>query len=167
MRRIRVSSQLSASHREELERIVFFNPDQGLVTAPLLASVHRYGVPTIVEEDGCLRFRVEAYGPLQTFYAFDDSATPARLAGVAMFTRENRVSIVVLHLAAHEDYTAKGRWANAWVVPQLVAAIRDACLRTRGIRALRILYPHETRMVLRSARAASPGQSSRRVRPGR
>ena len=167
MRRIRVSSLLPASHREELERIVFFNPGQGLVTAPLLASVHRYGVPTIIEEDGCLRFRVEAFGPLQTLYAFDDSASPARLAGVAMFTRENRVCIVVLHLAAHEDYTAKGRWANAWVVSHLVAAIRSAGLRTRGVRSLRILYPHETRMELGPRRLPRPVRVARRMQKGR
>ena len=138
MRRIRVSSLLPASFRDELERIVFFNPEQELVTAPLVASVHRYGVPTIFEEDGWLRFRVSAVGLLQTLYAFDDSKAPAPLVGVAMFTRETLASVVLIHLAVHEDYTVRGRWSDAWVVSHLVAAIRGACLRTRGIRTLRV-----------------------------
>ena len=62
MRQIRVSSLLPASYRDELERIVFFNPKQGLVTAPLVESVRRYGVPSIVEEEDRLRFRVSAFG---------------------------------------------------------------------------------------------------------
>jgi hypothetical protein len=154
MRKIRVSSVLPVSFRDELERIVFFNPEQKLVTAPLVASVHRYGVPAIVEDGGCLRFRVDAFGPLQTLYAFDETGDPTRLVGVAMFTRESATTIVILHLAAHEDYTSQGKWAGVSVVAQLVAAIRGVSLRTHGIRTLRILYPHEIR--LQVARPARP-----------
>jgi hypothetical protein len=156
MARIRVTSLLPAALRDELERIVFFNPGQRAVAAPLVRSIHRYGVPTIVEEDGVLRFHVRAVGPVQTLYAFDDSQSPPRLVGVAMFTREKRMRVVLLHLAAHEDYTARGHWGKAWVVPYLVAAVRDASLRTRGVRELRILYPHEARLALRRAPATKP-----------
>ncbi len=155
MRKIRVSSVLPVSYRNELERIVFFNQEQNLVAAPLVDSVHRYGVPTIVGENGCLRFRVSAFGRLQSLYAFDDMTAPARLVGVAMFVRDAPPSIVVLHLAAHEDYTARGKWAHASVVVQLLAAIRSACLCTRGIETLTVLYPHEIRLRLRSTVPAS------------
>ena len=148
MRKIRVSSVLASSFRDELERIVFFNPEQSLVTGPLLTSIQRYGIPSVVEDDHGLRFSVKAFGLLQTLYAFDDDEEGARLAGVAMFTRPRRTSIVIIHLAAHEDYTAKGKWSNASVVGHLVAAIRAASLRTRGVRTLRIPYPHEVRLDL-------------------
>ena len=155
MRKIRVSSVLPVAFRDELERIVFFNPEQSLVTAPLLASVQRYGIPSIVEDAGCLRFRVTAFGLLQTLYAFDETDEAPRLVGVAMFTRESRASLVILHLAAHEDYTSQGKWADVAVVAQLVAAIRVASLRTHGIRTLRILYPHEVRLAVRAQRSGS------------
>jgi hypothetical protein len=174
MRKIRLSSVLAASFRDELERIVFFNPEQGSVTAPLLDSVHRYGVPSIVEEDGCLRFRVDAFGMLQTLYAFDETEPPASLVGVAMFARDKRASLLVLHLAVHEDFTSQGKWANAGVVGQIVAAVRGAAIRTRGIRTLRILYPHEIRFDLRVAPAVPPrrpgprsGERRPRPRPAR
>jgi len=156
MRKIRVSSLLAVSFRDELERIVFFNPEQELVTAPLLASVQRYGIPSIVEDGASLRFRVTSFGPLQTLYALDESEEPERLAGVAMFTRESATSIVVLHLAAHEDYTSLGKWADVAVVAQLVSAIRNAAMRTHGIRTLRLLYPHELRLQVRPR----PGRAS-------
>jgi hypothetical protein len=150
MRKIRLSSVLPPSSRDELEHIVFFNPEQNLVTAPLLSSVHRYGVPSILEKDGCLRFCVKAFGLLQTLYALDESEDGTRLAGVAMFTRPRRSSIVIIHLAVHEDYTAKGRWASASVLGHLLAAIRLAGLCTRGVRTLRIPYPHEVDLRLRA-----------------
>jgi hypothetical protein len=151
MRKIRVSSVLPVSYRNELERIVFFNQEQKLVTKPLVDSVHRYGVPTIVEDNGYLRFSVSAFGRLQSLYAFDDTTARARLVAVAMFVRDAPSSIVVLHLAAHEDYTARGKWAHASVVVQLLAAIRSSSLRTRGIETLTVLYPHEIRLRLHPA----------------
>jgi hypothetical protein len=141
VRQIRVSSELSISFRDELERIVFFNPEQRLIASPLVESVHRYGVPSIVDDGACLRFRVDAFGLLQTLYVFDETSVPTRLVGVAMFTRESSASMVILHIAVHEDYTLQGKWADVAVVLQLVDAIRGAALRTRGIRTLRALYP--------------------------
>ena len=163
MRKIRLTSVLAVAFRDELERIVFFNPEQSAVAAPLVESVHRYGVPEIVEEDDCLRFRVQAFGLLQTLYALDETESPAALVGVAMFTRDRQRNLLVLHIAAHEDYTSQGKWAAVGVVGQLIAAVREAALRTSGIRTLRILYPHEIRFELRDAPAA-PARRSKAVR---
>jgi hypothetical protein len=149
MRNIRISSLLSRSYRDEVERIVFFNPEQGLVTGTLVDLVHRYGVPAIVEDGEHLRFRASAFGVLQTLYAMDSSEQPERLVGVAMFTRTRRSTMLVLHLAVHEDYTSRGKWGSETVVAQLFNAIRNLSLRTRGVRSLRILYPHDVRFDLR------------------
>jgi hypothetical protein len=156
---------LPVAFRDELERIVFFNPEQGSVTAPLVASVHRYGVPSVVEEDGCLRFRVQAFGMLQTLFALDETESPAALVGVAMFTRDRRKNLLVLHIAAHEDYTSQGQWAATGVVGQMIAAVRETAMRTSGIRTLRILYPHEIRFELRDA-PASPARRPKAPRRG-
>jgi hypothetical protein len=157
MRNIRISSLLGGSFRDELERIVFFNPEQGLITRTLVDLVRRYGVPAIVDESDYLRFRVDAFGMLQTLYAIDGTETPERLVGVAMFTRARRDSMLVLHLAVHEDYTSQGKWSSEAVVARLIAAIRDLSLRTRGVRSLRILYPHEMRLALRAPTRARSG----------
>jgi hypothetical protein len=148
-RRIRLSSLLPSSFREELERIVFFNPEQQAVMARLVEAVHRFGVPAIVEEQDHLRFQVPALGMLQTLYALDETDGEPRLAGVAMFTRDGLATIVVLHVALHEDYTVHGRWAAAAVVGRLLAAIRGAALRTHGIRMLRVPYARENAIDLR------------------
>lgn len=148
-RRIRLSSELASAFRDELERIVFFNPAQSSVTAHLVASVHRFGAPSIVEERDRLRFRVSALGMLQTLYALDETDGEPRLVGVAMFMRDGPATIAVLHLALHEDYTAHGKWAASAVVGRLLGAIRGAALRTHGIRTLRIPYPHEIEIALR------------------
>ncbi len=148
MRDIRITSQLHRSYRDELERIVFFNPEQGLITRTLVDLVRRYGVPSIVEDGDQLRFRASAFGMLQTLYAMDSTDQPERLVGLAMFTRTKRGSMLVLHLAVHEDYTSRGKRGGAAVVARLFTAIRNLALRTRGVRSLRILYPHDVRFDL-------------------
>lgn len=152
MRNIRLSSMLGSSYRDELERIVFFNPEQNLITRTLVDLVRRYGVPEIVEHAGGLRFRSRGLGMLQTLYAFGGPDEAEHLLGVAMFTRLKRSNLVVVHLAVHEDYTSRGKWSSEAVVAQLIRAIRKAGLRTRGVKSLRILYPHEIRFDLDSGR---------------
>ena len=48
---------LPIEYRVELERIVFFNPDQSRVKESLVVSVRRYGVPSIVEDGPHLRLK--------------------------------------------------------------------------------------------------------------
>ena len=148
MRTLQFSSLLPVAYRDELERIVFFNPEQSRVTASLLDSVRRYGVPSIFENDGLLRFRVPAFGPVQSLYAFDHNEQPPRLAGVVMFVRERANTMLLLHLAVHEDYAAGGARAEAWVTPRLLSTVRSVCLRTRGITTLRMLYPREMQVTI-------------------
>jgi hypothetical protein len=159
MRKIIISSVLDDTFRDELERIVFFNLEQPSVAARVVESVHRYGVPSIVHLAGTLRFRVKAFGLLQTLYALDETESVPRLVGVAMFTRESPSSIVVLHLAVHEDYSSQGKWAATGVVAQLLGAIRGAARRTHGVRRMRVLYPHEFRFPLSDRLAGSPSRA--------
>lgn len=134
---------LPIAYRDELERIVFFNPEQDRVTKSIIDSVHRYGVPLIVEEEATLRFRVPAFGPVQTLYALDTDLQPARLAGVVMFMRASLDTLLLLHLAVHEDYGARGIHSGMWVTPRLLTTVRSACRRVRGITCMRLPYRHE------------------------
>jgi hypothetical protein len=151
MGKLGFSSVLPDAYRQELERIVFFNPKQNRVRESLIDSVHRYGVPVVVVEAGTLRFRVPAFGLVQSLYALHEGEQPARLLGVAMFVRESRHSVLLLHLAVHEDYAADGVHADAWVTPRLLSTVRNACQRVRGITSLRMLYPHVVQVRIRSA----------------
>jgi len=152
MGRIRISSTLPVSYRPELERVVFFNPEQNQVRVPLVASVQRYGVPETVESGMYLRFKVRAFGEVQSLFAFDDGEGIPRLAGVVMFTRESAQSMLIVHIAIHQDYTYRGVNANAGVTAQLLNAVCELSLRVRGVETLRMLYPHHTRLVLREPR---------------
>ena len=80
-----------------------------------------------------------------------EHAGVVQLAGVAMFVREldKPDTMLLLHLAVHEDYTADGLKANEWLAARLMSVVRRICLQTRGITSLRVLYPRETQFSLR------------------
>ncbi len=147
-RRIRVSSLLSPSYRDELERIVFFNPEQGKVEKPVVTLVSRYGVPAVAEQADTLRFHLRGCRDIQSLFALDETNRPAVLAGVVMFVRESLEAVLLLHLAVHEDYGSGGIHSESWVTPRLLATVRSACKRVRGITCLRLTYPHEIQVRL-------------------
>jgi hypothetical protein len=146
---VRVTSVLPLAQRDELERITFFNPQQNRVTERLLHSVHSYGVPKIVEDGHNLRFTVRDFGQVQSLYAMDERDGSSQLVGVALFVREPQDSLLVLHMAVHEDYTVNGPWADLWITPRLMAAVRALALRIRGVHWVRFIYPHSTQIPIR------------------
>jgi len=93
--------------------------------------------------------------------------TPAQLAGVVMFVRDRDRpdTMVVLHLAVHEDYAGAGPNANQWVAPRLMSAVRSVCLQIRGITYLRVLYPSGRRIALPKANRAKPLPSLKVIVP--
>jgi hypothetical protein len=143
-----LSSVLPLAHRDELERIVFFNPQQSRFIDPVLAAVNSYGVPAIVEERDRLRLSVPAFPSIQTLYALDGPRQTAELVGVTAFVRETADSMLLLHVAVHQDYSTDGPKADEWLPVRLVSAVRDICRRTRGITWLRVLYPKHARYPL-------------------
>lgn len=155
VRKLVFSSQLPLAERDRLEDMVFFNRDQEKVRAQILACVQKYGVPAIVEDGPWLRFRVPGFSAVQSLYALDVARDADTVAGVAMFVRESSETMLLLHLAVHEEYTADGAAGEQWVAPQLIAALRAICLQTRGVGELRLLYPREVVLPIRG-----PGRST-------
>ena len=100
-----------------------------------------------------LRFKVRAFGEVQSLFAFDDMEDVPRLTGVVMFTRESTQSMLLLHLAIHQNYTYRGANANSGVTAQLLNTVCKLSLRVRGVETLRMLYPHKTQLVLRDPQA--------------
>ena len=125
-----------------------------------MASVRRYGIPETVESDMYLRFKVRAFGEVQSLFALDDEEGFPRLVGVVMFTRESAQSMLLIHIAIHQDYTYRGVNANAGVTARLLNAVCELSLRVRGVETLRMLYPHETQLVLREPRQPPEGRST-------
>jgi hypothetical protein len=98
-----------------------------------------------------VRFTVPRVPPVQTLFALDESGRLARLAAVAIFTREED-TISVLFVAVREDYVAGAANEGKKVAPRLLEQISSIASRTKGVRWLRLTYhPRDLRIAVRKA----------------
>jgi hypothetical protein len=151
--RIRFTSELALSRREELEGLLYFNENQGKVEGRLRETLRHYGSPSMVLGGAFIRFSVPNCPPVQALYALDDpedAKSASRLAGVAIYTREDVETLSVLFVAVHENYANGGTREGERVAAQLIDVIRAGAERTRGVRWMRLFYhPKDLRIELR------------------
>jgi hypothetical protein len=150
---LRFTSDVPASRKDEVERLVFFNENQHRVEARLREALQTFGAPAIVVEMGRVRFTVGRAGRVQTIYAMDESRRIPQLAGALLFTRESAATMTVLFVAVREDYVWGGARAAALVAPRLLEVAGEIAARTRGVAELRLAYhPRDLRVPVRHAR---------------
>ena len=68
------TSVLYCAQRDELESLLFFNPNQRRVRPAIQHAVERYGQPRIAEDGGRLRVRVEGLPGVQSIFALNRSS---------------------------------------------------------------------------------------------
>jgi len=138
--RIGFSSVLGAEYREELEELLFFNPQQRRALSGIDRSISEYGVPTIVVDHNHLRIAVDGLPETQTLYALDYTWEKPVLAGVMVFVRSDLENIILLHIAVREDYSRVGKYADEMLVLRLTTQLRRIAKRIKGVRAITLKY---------------------------
>src|SRR5215467_8629255 len=101
MGRLSFSSVLRSEYRDDLEALIFFNPQQERVEAAVIQCIEKYGKLGIAVDGELLRVRVEGLADIQSLFAFDGAESQAtdRLVGLIVYVRPNLETIVVLHVA--------------------------------------------------------------------
>ncbi len=138
--RIRFSSILDREYRDDLEDLMFFNPQQRKALTGINHSISEYGVPSIVETNNRLRISVEGLPESQTLFALDHSAQKPVLAGVMVYMRTDPENLVLLHIAVKEDYSRSGIYGDEMLVLRFMTQLRDIAKRIKGIRAITLKY---------------------------
>ncbi len=130
---LKIVSQLSVQYRDDLEKILFFNPRQHEVVHGIAKSVEKYGAPQIYEKEGNLCLRTERFSDFQYLYALDDAGKSPVLAGVLIFVRDPNNILEALHIAVAESYIAGERSLEASAAYQLTQALIQIGGRLRGV----------------------------------
>ena len=138
--RIRFSSILEQDYRNDLEELIFFNPQQRKALTGINHAISEYGVPSVVETSGRLRITVEGAPESQTLFALDCSADKPVLAGVMVYMRTNPENLVLLHIAVKEDYSRSGIYGDEMLVLRFMTQLRDIAKRIKGIRSITLKY---------------------------
>lgn len=138
--RIRFSSILGHEYHDELEQLMFFNPQQRKALTGIKDAISEYGMPSVVETDGRLRISLEGAPESQTLFALDDSREKPILAGVMVYMRTNPENIVLLHIAVKEDYSRTGIYGDEMLVLRFMTQLRGIARRIKGICSITLKY---------------------------
>lgn len=151
---ISFTSALAPEHRDELERLLFFNANQARVSDGVSFVAKRFGIPRVNVVGERLRVEVASRICTQSLFVVDKRRRADRPIGVIVYTRE-RGTLVVLFVAVHEEYAAGGTHADQGLLVRIVAQMRRIAKRIRGVERLRVYVGQREPMELRVRRPAS------------
>jgi hypothetical protein len=132
-----LTSQVEARWHAILERMLFFNDQQGVVRARVAAAIEQYGALQILSDGRFLRLRLERLPEAQALYC---TLADGRPVGCIVYSRDAADRFLVLHVAVEPAYTARGGLADGDILLKMVGAVRAAARRTRGVQRVDLLY---------------------------
>jgi hypothetical protein len=135
-----ISSKLGTEHLDELEELLFFNPQQRDVTSGIVRAIDLYGSPKIYSQGPLLRIRVGDLPGVQALYAIEQTIEAGRLVGVIIYARRDTSTMVLLHVSVAEDYSASGIHANARLTMKLVLRLRAVARSLKGVTVVEVPY---------------------------
>jgi len=150
--RVGFSSALRVHYHDELERLLFFNPQQKRALRGIHHSVLEFGVPTIQEVQGKLRVSLEAFPEAQALFALEDLGEEPRLVGVMVYARVEPQTLAMLHIAVHQDFSQSGKRADAQLVPRFIAQLREIGRRIKGVETVDLKYARSLKLPVRPTR---------------
>ncbi len=149
-----VTSTLGAEHRDELERLLFFNENQERASEGVTHVVNRYGAPKIQVHQERLRVGLDSEAQPQTLYAIAQSEGGVRPVGVVVYIREED-QLVVLFVAVDGQYASRGAKGNRQVFSRMIGAVKSNALRVRGINAVLVYMGRSTPTRIKLRRPSS------------
>jgi hypothetical protein len=138
--RIGFSSVLGNEYLDDLEKLLFFNPQQERTLSGINQSIQEYGVPHVLHENGRLRIRLQGLQDVQALFALEDSPDQPQLVGVMVFHRVEPEAVVLLHIAVKEEYSRFGSRADAHLVGKMMAELRAIARKLKGVRSIHLKY---------------------------
>lgn len=134
MSEIVFTSELGPEHKQELERLLFFNGNQAKVSEAVILVAERYGTPRVQIVSERLRVGLEST-QAQTLFAVRRPASGVEPVGVVVYTREED-ALLVLYLAVHEHYATRGPRADERLLLRMTDELRAIGRRVKGISSL-------------------------------
>ncbi|MDC1288373.1 hypothetical protein N8198_10855, partial [Gammaproteobacteria bacterium] len=130
------TSFLATEYRQDLEQLLFFNTAQHVAHSAIEDSIEMFGEPFVDNDGKRLRVNVRKLDEVQTLFTLDGN----KLVGVLLYSRVSYETVVVIHIAVHEDYSSRGHLAHRKLVLQMSQQLRKCVRKIKGIEFMRMMY---------------------------
>ena len=138
------TSFLLKDHSDELEQLLFFNPQQKRYSAVIMKVIEETGLPTIVCDGIRLRIKIGSELETHTLFAIAHRPNWQKLVGVIIFRRPTAGQLLVLHIAVDHDYAMSGRYAGLQLTFKMIEEVKRVAMHIKGVREVGITYGHKT-----------------------
>ncbi len=137
------SSRIGLEHKDELERLLFFNGNQARVVDGVAFVVQQFGIPRIRSEAGSLRIALASGRESQTLFVLDRGELGDDLVGVVVYLRDAD-ALVALFVAVHEEYAIAGQRGERNLTLRILDELKAIGRRVKGVRELRVFLGRRT-----------------------
>lgn len=132
------SSSIDLEKRDKLERIMFFNGNQGQFYFDIVKLVESFGEPEIIEKDRRLRITLPRIDCQNIFATKQDS-----LVGLLIYNRSLPEQIEIIHIVVDEKYSSTGIYADKKLVLKMMSELKKIALMIKGLKTIHINYKKE------------------------
>lgn len=129
-------SVLEEKSIDQLENLLFFNPQQIRYIQEIVQTVNQYGKPRIIKTNRGLSIAIDNIYDLQNLFFLDKND---KLIGVAMYYLEDKTTVTLLHIAICDEYNSQNNPEyNTFI--KVVSRIVKSLRLIKGVERLKILY---------------------------
>lgn len=150
------TSSLGTAHRDDLERLLFFNENQERASEGVSFVVQRYGTPRIQVVDERLRIGLDSKVDPQSLFVVTRVRGEARPIGVMVYTREKQ-SLVVLFVVVDGNYSSRVIKGQGMLLVRMIREIKAIAARVRGISTVLVYMGRPTPTRINIRRPPPPG----------
>jgi hypothetical protein len=100
------SSKLAKKYKDNLEELLFFNPQQTKIRSKLVEIIEKYGVPVMVVDGDSISVAIEGLEGVQTLFAFWKEIGRPELIGAMIYVRISLDTLLVLHMGVAEEFSS-------------------------------------------------------------
>lgn len=140
MSNVYFTSVLKKEYRNDIEQLVFLNPNQEKALPAILRSIKKYGQPKLVEKDGLLRIAIGDCADAQDLYAFEHHLIFPKLVGCVIYLRDRPDNLSIVYFAVAPDRSMNESKETVPLLAQLIQQVMLVAHRIRGIKTVTILY---------------------------
>ena len=133
------AATVSATMREAVETLFFFNPRQPLLHHAITTTVARTGVPRLFERDGMVWIDVPERA-MQCLFIIDGSRKPPNPVAVALYERPTLDILAISHLAVDPAYALRGNRRSAGPGLLLIKKIMEIACCIKGVTRVQVPY---------------------------
>lgn len=141
---MKIKSFINNEHKEQLEKLLFFNRFQRRYLNEIDVSIKRFGLPRIIDSQKGLYVDIENLKDAQTLFVLNES--DEILIGVMIFFRENISTITLLHIALNEEFITSSN-KNETIVIKLISELLRIAKSIKGVKFLKVLYSSQFKLL--------------------